>query len=83
MHPQRTKTTTHTHDRQHHQEPNTRRRLNETPDSNLSLRHCKMYDTMVGSMSVTIDDTNDTAQIMIEGYTPVGTPKTRWHTWRR
>ena len=39
----------------------TRRRLNETPDSNLSLRHCKMHGTMMGSASVPIDEINDTA----------------------
>ena len=51
----------------------TRRRLSSTPDSNLSLRHCNMYGTMMGTTSVTIDDINDTAQNMIGNFTPINT----------
>ena len=32
-----------------------------------------MYGTMMGSTSFTIDDINDTARIIIEGYIPIDT----------
>ena len=51
--------------------PSSRRRLSDTPDNSLSLRHCKIYGTMMGTTSVTINDINDTAQGMIDNFTPI------------
>ena len=48
--------------------PSSRRRLNETPDNGISLRHCMKYGTMMGETSVTVDDINDTAQYMIDEF---------------
>ena len=48
-----------------------RRRLNETPDNNISLRHCMKYGTMIGETSVTVEDINDTAQYMIDEFVPI------------
>ena len=44
--------------------PGSRRRLNDTPDNGISLRHYRKYGTMMGETSVTIADINDTAQYL-------------------
>ena len=51
--------------------PSSRRRLNDTPDNGISLRHCRKYGTMMGETSVTIADINDTAQYMIDDFVPI------------
>ena len=51
--------------------PSSRRRLNETPDNSISLRHCTKYGTMMGETSVTVDDINDTAQYMIDDFVQI------------
>ena len=51
--------------------PSSRRRLNETPENGISLRHCRKYGTMMGKTSVAIADINDTAQCMIDEFVPI------------